>query len=418
MKNTFALVDCNNFYASCQRVFNPRLDGRPVVVLSNNDGCIVARSNEAKALGIAMGTPVFKAENIIRRYGVEVFSSNYTLYADMSSRVMQTLSTFTPEIEIYSIDEAFLNLAGFNCSLPDYGKNIRQTVGKWTGIPVSVGIAETKTLAKIANRIAKKSAKADGVLELTDPAHIDEALKITEVEDIWSVGAKTAGKLKRAGIHTALSLRNTDTDWIKKRFGITGVRTVYELRGICCYRLEEHPPTKKGITVSRSFGSPVTTIDELKEATAAYVSRAGEKLRKDSLCASVMTVFAMTSRFRDNRYYNYDITNFHTATNDTKELIYYASRAVEKIYRQGYMFNKAGVMFNGLVPEDNVQLNLFDNADRQISKKLMRTIDAINTKMDSPLKWAAEGINQPWKTKFKKRSKRYTTQWNELLEVV
>jgi DNA polymerase V len=418
MKEVFALVDCNNFYASCERVFNPKLESKPIIVLSNNDGCVVARSNEAKALGIGMGVPAFEAEDIISKNGIEVFSSNYALYADMSSRVMETLSVFTPDIEIYSIDEAFLNLSGLNCSLTDYGRKIQRTVKQWTGMPVTVGIARTKTLAKIANRLAKKSAEAKGVLDMTDSPYLDRILAETPVEKIWTVGIKTTIKLKRAGIKTAFALRNADINWIRQKLGVVGVRTVYELRGICCYPLEHNPPTKKSIAVSRMFGKPIESIEELREATASYASRAGEKLRQQHLAAGVMTVFVTTSRFIKNRYFNSHTVEFDAATNDTIELIRGALLCISKLYRRGFAYKKTGLMLGNIVPEKQIQRNLFDNIDREKTQRLMRAIDTINTRLDCPLRWAAEGLNQPWRVKFNKRSCRYTTRWDELLEVV
>ncbi len=420
MKYIFALVDCNNFYVSCERIFEPSLEGRPVVVLSNNDGCVVSRSNEAKKLGIGMGVAFFKVKDLAEKHGLVALSSNYTLYADMSRRVMETLCNFTPEVEVYSIDEAFLNLSGFGDNLTDYGRRIRQTVKQWTGMPVSIGIAETKTLAKIANRVAKRSPEADGVFELTGQARIDEALAQTGVEHIWGIGIKTCIKLKREGIKTALALRGVDVEWMRRRFGVTGVRTVYELRGMSCYELEDQPPAKKGITVSRMFGRKVETVEELKEAIASYASRAGEKLRDERLAAGAMTVYVMTSRFVNprKRYFNSHGVNFPTATNYTPELIEYATAAIEQLYKKGFLYAKAGLILGELVPEGRVQGNLFDQADRQKSRRLMQAIDAVNTKLpDSPLIWAAEGIDQPWQAKFAKRSKRYTTQWDELAEV-
>jgi DNA polymerase V len=417
MKEIFALVDCNNFYVSCERVFDPKLEGRPVVVLSNNDGCVVARSNKAKALGIGMGVPAFEVEDIIGKNDVEVFSSNYSLYADMSSRVMKTLSTFTPDIEVYSIDEAFLNLAGFSCSLTECGRKIQQTVKKWTGIPVTVGIAQTKTLAKIASRIAKKSAKAAGVLDLTDSPYLRKALIKVPVERVWGVGIKTAVKLKRAGIKTALDLNGADVSWIRNKFGVVGVRTVYELRGISCYPLEENPPAKKSIAVSRMFGRPVESIEELKQAVASYASRAGEKLREQGLAASVITVYVTTSRFIENKYFNSHMFEFPVATDNTMELISCALNCVERLYRKGCLFKKAGIILNGLVPESRIQGSLFDGINREKSRRLMQAVDTINTRLNSPLRWAAEGLEQSWKVKFNRRSYRYTTRWDELPEV-
>jgi DNA polymerase V len=416
-KDIFALVDCNNFYVSCERVFNPKLENRPVVVLSNNDGCVVARSNEAKALDIGMGVAAFEIKNILEKNNVEVYSSNYTLYADMSSRVMQTLSTFTPEIEIYSIDEAFLNLAGFNWSLTDYGRKIQQTVKQWTGLPVTVGVGSTKTLAKIANYIAKRSPKAKGVLDLTCSPYLDKALEQVPVEKVWGVGIRSTIKLKRVNIKTALDLKNADISWIKSKFGVNGVRTVYELKGSCCYQLEDNPPAKKSVCVSRMFGRPVETVDELKEAIASYASRAGEKLRQQHLAATAETIFVTTSRFIEHRYFNSQTIEFPVATNDTRELISAASTCIDGLFRDGHQFKKCGIILTGLVSEDKVQQNLFDSIDRAKSRRLMRAIDAVNARESAPLLWAAEGLNQPWQVKFKRRSNRCTTRWDELPEV-
>lgn len=417
MKPVFALVDCNNFYVSCERVFNPGLEGKPIVVLSNNDGCVIARSNEAKALGIAMGVPAFEVRDILHKNAVELFSSNYTLYADMSDRIMQTLSTFTPRIEIYSIDEAFLNLAGFTDNRENYARRIKQTVKKWTAMPVSIGIAHTKTLSKIANKIAKKSPDSNGVFDLTNVGNTDALLKTISVEGVWGVGIKTAIKLKRAKINTALDLKNANAYWIRKNFGVVGLRTVYELQGTSCYCLEENPPARKQIAVSRSFGKPVESINQLKEAAAAFAVRAAEKLRQEKLFANLISVFVTTGCFVKNKYFSSHTVAFDVATNDTAELIHAASSCIEKLYRKNRLFRKCGVILHNLVFENQIQTNLFDTADRAKSKRLMQTVDFINTRFDSPLKWAAEGLIQPWQVRFKRRSNRCTTRWDELLEI-
>jgi len=422
MSPVFAIVDCNNFYVSCERVFNPKLAEKPVVVLSNNDGCVVARSNEAKALGIKMGVPVFKISNLIKTHGVHVFSSNYALYGDMSQRVMATLSEFTPDIEIYSIDEAFLDLSRFKrYDLVDYGHKIRSTIKQWSGIPVSIGIAETKTLAKIANRIAKKSIKAGGVLNLTASPYQNKALEITDVGDVWGIGRSYYRFLKGYGIHNALQLRDADDTFIKKRMGIVGVRLLQELRGVSCYALEHCPPPKKGITVSRTFKNSIATLDELKEAVAAYVSLGSEKLRREHSAAGVLMVFLMTNRFKKENYYiNVETLRLPVATSDTSELIHYAHEGLKAIYREGYLYKKAGVMFKDLVHENQVQANLFNCRDFERSKKLMGTLDNINKKVGSDiLKYAAVGLtsNQRWKTVFERRSPSYTTNWAQLLKV-
>ncbi len=408
MTPIYALVDCNNFYVSCERVFNPKLENKPVVVLSNNDGCIVSRSNEVKALGIPMGKAAFEIKDVLEKHHVAVFSSNYTLYADMSQRVMQTLFEFTPEIEIYSIDEAFLDLSGINCPLTEYGQQIRQTVKQWTGIPVSVGMATTKTLCKIANKLAKKSTKANGVLNLVDSPYLAKALERIEVVDVWGVGYRTARKLNAAGIFTALDLSRADIQWIRQTFGVEGVRTVYELRGIRCYPLEENPAAKKSLAVSRMFGRPVESIEELSEAVSMYASRAGEKLREGHLAAGVLTVFITTSRFIQKRYANAAAYEFGVQTNDSMEIIRAALSILEKIYRTGYAYKKAGVLLYHLVDEKKVQGNLFDTADREKAKRLMQTIDAINLRSDCSVCWAAEGTEQLWRTKFNHKSNKYT----------
>jgi len=419
MTTLFALADCNNFYVSCERVFDPRLEGQPVIVLSNNDGCVVARSNQAKALGIGMGVPVFRVRELIRTHKVKVYSSNYTLYGDMSRRVMETLASFTSEMEIYSIDEAFLDLSelGRNLNRTDYGHTIRRQVQRCTGIPVSIGIGTTKTLAKIANHLAKKSSRTHGVLDLADSPWLDEALTRTPVENIWGIGPAWARRLAQKNIINALQLRRADDRWIRKHLGVVGLRVVYELRGQSCYDLENTPPPNKGIASSRSFGRPVESLRDLSEALATYTTQAAEKLRRQKLAAGVMTVFVLTNIFQKNepRYCNYETIELPVATNDTGELIRYTLQAAEKIYRPGYRFKKAGVLLDALIPQDKVQPSLFEFIDRPRRQKLMRVLDEINTKMpDHPLRYAATGIEQPWKTRFLRRSPRYTTHWDEL----
>jgi DNA polymerase V len=422
MPPAFAIVDCNNFYVSCERVFNPKLAGKPVVALSNNDGCVVARSNEAKALGIKMGVSVFKISNLIKTHEVQAFSSNYALYGDMSQRIMNTLSGFTPDIEIYSIDEAFLDLS--QCkryNLTDYGYKIRSTIKQWTGIPVSIGIAETKTLAKIANKIAKKSIRTEGVLNLTASHYQNRVLEITDVGDVWGIGRSYSKFLNNYGIHNALQLRDADDKFIKKKMGITGVRLLQELRGVSCYALEHSPSPKKGITVSRTFKNSIESLNDLKEAIAAYVSIGAEKLRKEHSVAGVLMVFLMTNRFKKENYYvNIKTIKLPVATSDTSQLIHYAQEGLKAAYRKGPLYKKAGVMFKYLNPEYQIQADLFNYKDFRRSKKLMQTLDNINKKMGSDtLKYAATGLskNQRWKTVFKRRSPSYTTNWDQLLKV-
>jgi len=419
MTPIFALVDCNNFYASCERVFNPRLEGKPVIVLSNNDGCVVARSNEAKAIGIKMGVPVYEIRQLIKAQNVQVFSSNYTLYGDMSQRVMESLKEFTPELEIYSIDEAFLDLTGFeHLDLTEYGRKIKKSIKQWTGIPVSVGIARTKALAKLANHIAKKNPEKQGVANILDPKDEVAALSKIAVEDVWGIGSSSARLLHTRGICTALDLRNADDRWIKKKMGIVGLRTVLELRGISCLPLEDCRPTRKGMMVSRMFGKPIETLTELKEAMAMYLSRAGEKLRSENLAANVLSIYVMTDRFKEPYYSRVTTIELPVATNDTQELLNHGLRAVEALYRKGLQFKKGGVMVSDLVDADHVQQNLFDLEDRDRSKRLMRAIDRVNTTMGAEtLRFAVAGIDRRWKVIADHKSKRYTTSWNELVRV-
>jgi len=417
----FALADCNNFYVSCERVFNPALISKPVIVLSNNDGCAVARSNEAKALGIKMGAPCFKLKHLIDSKKIHVFSSNYALYGDMSNRVMQTLSSFTPAIEIYSIDEAFLDLTNFAFTdLTSHGHRICNKVKKDTGIPVSVGIATSKTLAKIANRIAKTSLKADGVLDLTLKDYQDKALEITPIEDVWGIGRKYAAYLKLRNIKTALDFKYADTRMIKQKMGINGLRTQKELHGESCYPLDEMPGIRKSISVSRSFKTPVTSLDDLSQAVSLYISRAAVKLREQKSFAETMTVYVMTNRFKsESFYYNSKTQMLPTAINTTPELIKQGKVILKQIFQKGKQYKKAGVVFSKLA-NGHVQQDLFDTIDKTRTRKLMQAIDKINTKMGKHCtKYAAVGLSkgQPWKTAFNYRSPAYTTDWNQLLRV-
>ena len=417
MPPIFALVDCNNFYASCERVFNPMLEGKPIVVLSNNDGCVVARSNEAKVLGIKMGMPEFQIRPLLRAHHVHVFSSNYTLYGDLSQRVMETLEQFCPDLEIYSIDEAFLSLSGSTSrNLTEYGRTIGSTVKRWTGIPVSVGIAETKTLAKIANRVAKRTPDMGGVCDLLACPDREALLGRMAVDDVWGIGPTYALLLKQHGIATALQLRQADDQWIRKQMGIVGLRLVYELRGRACLDLEECPAPKQGITCSRAFGRSVCTLAEMEEAVSSYVSRAAEKLRGEGLAVTVLNVFLMTNEFKDEPQYRNSVTcSVPVGTDTTSELIRAALRGLRTIYRDGYRYKKAGVMFTALVPTSQVQPDLFDRQDRPRSKRLMGALDAINDRWGAgTLDYASSGFTKAWKTQCHRRSPAYTTDWNSL----
>ena len=410
-----ALVDCNNFYVSCEAEFQPRLSGRAIVVLSNNDGCVVARSPEAKAVGVRMGEPAFKIQQLIQQQNIQVFSSNYSLYGDMSQRVMMCLSEFTPDIEIYSIDEAFLDLSGFEGrELAKYGQQIRDRVKRWTGITVSIGIAPTKTLAKIANRRAKESG--EGVYDLSHDS--DKVLSETDVAEIWGIGRRYARSLRSQGIETALQLQQADLTWAKQKFSVVMQRTILELRGQSCIPVELAPPSRRSITVSRSFGRPISELHELKEAVATHLSRAAEKLRLYRLTANVLQVFVLTSRFREDYYSNSATVSLPMATQDTAELLFYALYGTEQIFRPELRFKKAGVLLLELQPEILVQGHLFQPQDGERSKRLMQTLDSLNKRFGPrTVQYAAAGLKKSWSMKQEQRSPRWTTQWNELLVV-
>jgi DNA polymerase V len=420
MTALFALIDCNNFYVSCERLFQPTLLGKPVVVLSNNDGCVIARSDEAKALGIPMGLPAFKLADLVKEHSIEVYSSNYTLYGDLSARVMTTLTQWTPEVEIYSIDEAFLQFSMVPLdALTAYGQSIRATIQKWTGIPVSIGIGPTKTLAKLANRLAKRSPEAQGVVALTSPSQIEATLTQTPIEDIWGIGPGYTRRLHAHEIKTALQLKNMTDRWVRQELGIVGLRLVWELRGISCLPFALCPPPKQSLMVSRSFGRPITTLVEMREAVATYTTRAAEKLRRHHVAAGVLTVFLMTNRFTEESQYANSVTMpLPVATQDTAELIGYALRGVEQIFRVGYRYQKAGVILTALVPAHQVQTHLFDQHDRERSQKLMAAIDTINKDWGSgTIRYAAVGLRPGWLMRCARRSPRYTTRWEELAVV-
>lgn len=421
-KTRFAIIDCNNFYASCERLFRPELIGRPVVVLSNNDGCIIARSNEAKALGISMGTAYFKAQRFLKQHDVAVFSSNYALYGDLSHRVMDVLSRFAPRIEVYSIDEAFLDFDGFqHWNLNAYGQEIRQTVEQWTGIPVSVGFGSTKTLAKLANRVSKKRAGLNGVFNLSDAEDLDMVLATVAVADVWGVGQRWAERLKQQGIYTALDLKNCDSGTIKQRFNVVLARTVQELQGMSCIELEETQADRQQVLCSRSFGVRVTEFQDMRAAITHFVSRASEKLRSQKLLANAISVHISTSPFDERReYYNNATTRQLTiASDDTRELTALAQHLLKTIYLPGQSYQRAGVLLIDLVPHRFQQQDLFEKTNQsQHSVALMSTLDMINAKMgNGTLRFAGEGFEAGWRMKQGLRSPRYTTQYSELKSV-
>jgi len=417
-KQVIALVDCNNFYVSCERVFNPGLESKPVIVLSNNDGCVVARSNEVKKLGVIMGTPAFKCRDLIKKYDVKVFSSNYALYGDMSQRVMETLSQFTPEMEIYSIDEAFLSLTGFTTlNLTDYARHIRTTVRKWTGIPVSIGIGSSKTLAKIANKIAKKNSEHEGIFDIHNNPEINRLLDGLDVADIWGIGDKYAKFLIRHGICTALQLRNADDEFIRDNMTVVGLRIVHELRGVSCILLETVHQPRKGIVSSRSFGRPVKTLAELRESVADYMASAAERLRGQKSVASFIHVFIATNRFKNEpQYSNFITQRLPVPTASTQDLITYAMLNLLKIYRPGYRYKKAGVMLTGIMSDNQAQLDLFTPFKYKANRKIiMGVMDEINNRWGSDtVQFATAGIGQLWQMRQSRKTPRFTTQWGEI----
>lgn len=420
-----AVIDCNNFYISCERVFDPRLAGRAVVVLSNNDGCIIARSNEAKRLGIRMGAPLFQVADLLKRHEVAVLSSNYTLYGDMSARVMRVLEEASPETEIYSIDEAFMNLAAGEWrgakqkDYADAGRELQRRVRKWTGIPVTIGIAETKTLAKIAARIAKTSDKTRGVLSLLGSTHTERALARTPIEDVWGIGRAHAAMLRGACVMTALDLRNKDDAWVRRRMSIVGLRLVHELRGVSCLPLEFAPPPKRSLTVSRSFGSPVETLSEMREAVAHFAARAAEKLRGENLIAGALTIFLSTNRFNSApQYASSAIVHLPVPTDFTPELIRAAHRGADRIFAEGYSYKKAGVILLELLPAAPAQPNLYATRDEQREAEVMSVVDRINARFgQGTIRYLATGVERRWQTRADNRSPRYTTHWREIITI-
>ncbi len=415
----FALVDCNNFYASCEKLFRPDLKHTPVVVLSNNDGCVVARSKEVKLLGIKMGVPFFKLQDEVAQHGIVAFSSNYALYADISNRVMTTLEELAPKLEIYSIDEAFLDLTGVNhcCELTAFGQKIRQIIYQWIGISVGVGIAPTKTLAKLANHAAKTYPATQGVVDLTDPARQRRLMAITPVDEVWGVGRKLSQHLKAIGIDTALKLADVDPGWIKKQFNVVLERTVRELNGQSCLKLEDVTPVKKQIISSRSFGKRITDKNIMAEAIGSYAARATEKLRQQNQFARSLTVFIRTNSFSDTEpfYSNSATYQFPIPTDDTRDMLEQAKVLLDMIWRQGYRYMKGGVMLNDFYDAGIYQPDLFCDAKIRVnSKPLMHVMDKINHSGKGKVWFAGEGITKFWGMKREHLSPAYTTNWKEL----
>lgn len=415
---SFALIDGNSFYCSCERVFDPSIAKRPVIVLSNNDGCAVARTAEAKIVGIRMGEPYFKIRDLCRDNGVAVYSSNYTLYGDMSARLNTIYRQWARDVEIYSIDESFLDMTDIRpADRATFGRDLRSTVQQWTGIPTCLGIGPSKTLAKFANHIAKKNPELGGVCDLTDAAVRQNWLDRVEVGEVWGIGAASQRKLFGLGIKTAGDLARMDARLARSLMSVVGERTVLELQGISCLPLEDVPPQRKGCAVTRSFGTPVTDLAGMLEAVAAYAIRAAEKLRRHGLETTHMAVFMHTSPFnqKDKPYSAQTTVHFPEASNDTFDLIRIAQTGARKIFRDGYRYAKAGIIMNDLVPAQSQPRPLFDARDRDQSERLMTALDAINGKYGrGSLIPASAGIKRDWQTKFDYRSPRYTTNIKEL----
>jgi len=415
----FALLDCNNFFASCERVFNPKLWGKPVVVLSNNDGCAIARSNEAKALGIKMGQPFFEWQHLLREHKVHVFSPNFPLYGDLSARTMAILHGWSENVEVYSIDEAFFTLNNeFIEDLETYCRQIRTHVKQWIGMPVSIGIAKTRTLAKVANELAKKHPEYRGVLELNEH-NTEECLKKLPVGDVWGVGRRSSVKLKVYGIETAWDLIQKSDDWIRQKLTISGLRMVYELRGTACMEIEDLDDAKKHIISSRSFGRPVRKLSELKEAVASYMARAAEKLRSQHSMANVVTVYARSSLHTESYFGKSHTTVLPEPTNHTPTLIKAAHIGLEKIFEPDVAYKKAGIALSKFVPESFHQLNLFENDPaRQKKQKLLKLIDSINLENGRHcVNFASTGFKKPWRMKQEFRSPNYTADWQQILKI-
>jgi DNA polymerase V len=416
----FALIDCNNFYASCERLFRPELIGKPIVVLSNNDGCVIARSNEAKAVGIPMGAPAFEYEAIFNQHQVHVFSANFPLYGDMSQRVMSILGEYTPDIEIYSIDEAFLKLKGFErFDLQEYGKDMQRRVTQWTGIPVSVGIAPTKALAKVANRIAKKFPKEtqSAYLINTEEKRI-KALKWLQIEDVWGIGRQHAKRLRAVGVQTAYDFTQLHDSWVQQHMSIVGLRLKRDLQGTPTLDLELLQP-KKNIATTRSFERNYSKIEELEERVATFAVSCAEKLRKQKSCCNTIMVFIHTNGHRKDlpQYSRNIVVKLPFPTNSAIELAKFAKQALHYIFKEGYHYKKAGVLVMDFTPQDKTQLRLFDNSNQQ-HVPLMMAMDKINTMYgQQKVRLAAQDIKRVWKMKQEKLSPRYTTNLNDIITI-
>ncbi|QDD11799.1 Y-family DNA polymerase [Candidatus Methylopumilus rimovensis] len=413
---SIAIIDVNNFYVSCERVFNPKLENKPVVVLSNNDGCAISRSNEAKALGIKMGTPWFKFKEFAKQGNVTALSSNYTLYLDMSHRVMTLLSKFSPDQEVYSIDESFLDLTSFKSKdLIQYSQQIKTKIKQWTGLPVSIGIGSTKTLSKLANHIAKKNSSFKGVcnLNVMDQDTLETWMSHIPVNEVWGVGRSLALKLNQLGIISVLDLKLADPDYIRQQFSIVLEKTVRELNGVICMELKDIAEPNKEIMVSRSFGRRVKDKQELIEAVTAYTSRAAERMRKQESVATSLYIYIRTSPHDDKKQYANGINiPLFQPTDDSMALTNAALLGLDYIYREGFDYQKAGVTLCNLTSKDKMQGNLFNDT---IAHSRMKIMDTINQRWKGKLKLGSEGVTKEWEMKAQFKSRNYTTDWDQLM---
>ncbi len=416
----YGLCDCNNFYASCERVFDPSLEGQPVIVLSNNDGCVIARSNEAKRLGIAMGQPFYQLRKLMRQHEIAVFSANFVLYGDMSRRVMNLLRQFVPAIEVYSIDEAFLDFTGMDTDrLDELGHRMARTIRQRTGIPVSIGIAPTKTLAKIASKLCKRYPKLAGCCFLHRSEDIEKVLNRFPIDEVWGIGRQWQRLLDAHGIRTAQDFVRLPESWIRQKMHVVGLRTWRELQGEACIGFEQMPMTKKQIATTRTFDREIDDYEELHRRIAQYAGACAEKLRRQRSVCGEMRVFILTNRHNENRPQSYEsrLVKLSVPTDDTLELTALAARMLRSIYRKGYGYKRAGIVLSDLRPKEGLQCDLFDTADRTKHTRLMEAVDALNTTFGRhKIRTAAEGP-EPFKMNRNHLSRRYTTDWNQIIKV-
>jgi len=416
----FALVDINSCYCSCEEIFNPKIKGKPIVVLSNNDGCVIARNNAVKKLGVEMGVPAYQIKDQVEKYGIEVFSSNYQLYGDMSTRLMTVLSTFVQDMEVYSIDEAFLDMTGFeHLGLKSYGEKIVKTILQYTGLPVSMGIAPTKTLTKVANKFSKKYKGYNGVCMIDTDEKLKKALQMTDISDLWGIGRRLTKRMNRQGIKTAYDITQASRSFMRKYYTVTGERMWMELQGIQCYGLEENPPKKKQICTSRAFGDYLRDFEGMRECVSTYATICAEELRQQGTFATELMVFIHTNHFNElhDQYAQNCVIKLPVATNSTLEIVTHAMKALKLIFKPGYLYKKAGVIITEITR--NPSNNLFREIDHEKHGRLMEVIDKYNKGFISDkIKLAVQGTGgRDWKLKQERLSPRYTTQISEVIRV-